>query len=429
VNNVLRINSKAKYLRIVFAGFFQIIAYLVGIASFAATSIGAAAIIDMPIILIVLGLVATVIIVMLISWLPAFILRRERKWKYAVVQGIATATFTFLIIAIFFLQPLVPNSDQYVISVPDQVEFWDLPTGSTVAIRKIEGQGAIKSEPIIYLHGGPGAYSVSWQPTVEAMSKLSAEGHDIYLYDQVGGGLSERLANISEYSLERHIDDLEAMRQLIGVDQVNLLGSSFGATLAANYMAKYPSHVSKAVFFSPGPIYLPEWLNKSDGNIDDKMTPNQEVAFDKMIAKPRLFAAIILAEINPNAAVRFASEREMGSFFDQVANTHYLPLTTCEPQANLAHSIGYGFWSNRMTGKTLSDRSTDPKPSLRENPSPVLVLRGECDYKNEAVARQYASTFQNSTYVPIMDAGHLLYVEQQDEFVKLVSNFLNQASE
>jgi len=424
VNGKWRKTPNAKYVRLGGACLLQITAYLLGIAAFVAGLIGVATITDAPFVFIGSGLLATATSVTLISWNSAHVLRRNSKWRYAFVQGIAATGVVYFIAALFLFRPIIPESHQYTLTVPDGVEFWDLLTGSTIAVRKIASQVSTKSKPIIYLHGGPGAYSVSWEPTVEAMQKLSAKGHNIYLYDQVGGGLSERLEYISEYSLDRHVDDLEAMRQKIGAEKIILMGSSFGGTLAANYMARYPNHVSKAVFFSVGPIYLPDWSNKSDGSLDDKMTPDQKTAFDRTVERPRLLAAIILAEVNPQAAVKFASERELGSFFDLVANTHYLPLITCKPQTGSATSVGYGFWSNRMTGKTLSSRSNDPKPSLRLNSTPVLILRGECDYKSEAVSLQYASTFRNAIYTPVAGAGHLIYNEKQEEFVNLVDDFL-----
>ena len=68
-----------------------------------------------------------------------------------------------------------------------------------------------KKAPIVYLHGGPGAGVVSKQLIADTFAFLADLGHDVYLYDQVGGGLSERLAHITEYTLDRHLADLDAI--------------------------------------------------------------------------------------------------------------------------------------------------------------------------------------------------------------------------
>jgi proline iminopeptidase len=45
------------------------------------------------------------------------------------------------------------------------------------------------------------------------------------------------------------------MRQKIGVEKMILIGHSWGATLAVNYMAKFPTPVAKAVFHTPALIW------------------------------------------------------------------------------------------------------------------------------------------------------------------------------
>lgn len=155
------------------------------------------------------------------------------------------------------------------------------------------------------------------------------------------------------------------------------------------------------------------------------MAPKEREAFEKMVETPRLFAALARTEINPKAAVNFASEAELGSLFDKVANDFYLSLAVCPRSSVDVVSSGYGFWSNRMTGKSLKSAKIDPKPALRKNSTPVLVLRGACDYKNEAVARDYADVFPNSEFTLFENAGHMLFWEQPDQYILTVRQFLN----
>lgn len=164
------------------------------------------------------------------------------------------------------------------------------------------------------------------------------------------------------------------------------LAAAGSATLGATYMANNPQHVAAAVFSGPGPIYHPPWTKSGYGGLDERMSERQRAAFSAMIEKPRLFAALALASINQHAAVRFAGERELGSLFDKVANEFYLPLAVCGPAVINANSSGYGFWSNRMTSQTLRAPREDPRPELRANETPVLILRGACDYVREQAA-------------------------------------------
>jgi hypothetical protein len=57
--------------------------------------------------------------------------------------------------------------------------------------------------------------------------QFAADGFRVYLYDQVGSGLSSRL-RVRDYTLERDVADLEAIRQQIGADRLILIGHSWG---------------------------------------------------------------------------------------------------------------------------------------------------------------------------------------------------------
>lgn len=409
---------------IVGGGLLQFTTYIFGFLAFAATFFASALISNSPTMMILLGFIVAAGIFALGSYLSGKLFRIGKTTQYMMVQTIILMALLCGLTMAFLLQPLVPKAEQFVSGEVEGIEFWDLPTGSKIAVRKYKSQTSETKLPIIILHGGPGAYSISFQPIVDVYSKLTANGHDVYLYDQIGGGLSARLNDISEYSLRRHIDDLKAIHSRIGSKQAIFIGSSWGATLSANYLAKYPDDVARVIFSGPGPIYRPDWTTVAEGNLDDRMSSKQKKNFDAAIEKPRLFTALILADINPAAAAKFAPEQEMGPFFDKIANDHYLPLAICDPSKAVARSNGYGFWSSRMTGKTLLDRTDDPKPALKKNGLPAMILRGSCDYKSEAVARQYASVFPNAEFVEVNEAGHMIYGEKPEEYLRLVRDFL-----
>jgi len=102
-------------------------------------------------------------------------------------------------------------------------------------------------------------------------------------YDQVGGGLSERLQNTSEYSLDRHLTDLAAVYEIISTDKVILLGSSWGTTLASNYIARNPAHVVSAIFSAAAPIYHLDWKDKGYGSLDSRMTLEEQAVFENAV--------------------------------------------------------------------------------------------------------------------------------------------------
>jgi proline iminopeptidase len=108
--------------------------------------------------------------------------------------------------------------------------------------------------PVIYLHGGPG---VSEMPeAVRFFSQLARDGFDVYVYDQIGVERSARLGDPTRYTVERNVADLEAVREQIGAERVILIGHSWGAQLAAAYLAGHQEHIAKVVFHTRSSVSL-----------------------------------------------------------------------------------------------------------------------------------------------------------------------------
>lgn len=63
-------------------------------------------------------------------------------------------------------------------------------------------------------HGGPGTPGAG--PSFSAWGALTRAGLDVYGYDQVGAGRSERLDDPTEYTVHRQVADLEAVRRQLG---------------------------------------------------------------------------------------------------------------------------------------------------------------------------------------------------------------------
>ncbi len=127
------------------------------------------------------------------------------------------------------------------------VQYWDLPTGSRIAYVRIADE-VTHAEPVLLVHGGPGAPSNSTNVFAE---RLAVAGFAVYNYHQVGAGQSSRL-DPSEYTVARHVADLDAIRQELAVPKVVLIGTSWGGELTAQYLAAHPDNVAQAIVASPG---------------------------------------------------------------------------------------------------------------------------------------------------------------------------------
>ena len=111
---------------------------------------------------------------------------------------------------------------------------------------KVVGQAPAGTPPLLFLHGGPGYNSYSFE--AQAGKALEGRLQMIYL-DQRGSGRSERPWT-GDYSLPLMVEDIEALRRQLGVPKLALMGHSFGGALALEYAAAYPQHVARLVLVS-----------------------------------------------------------------------------------------------------------------------------------------------------------------------------------
>jgi pimeloyl-ACP methyl ester carboxylesterase/DNA-binding CsgD family transcriptional regulator len=72
-----------------------------------------------------------------------------------------------------------------------------------------------------------------------------AEGRTLVRYDQRGSGLSDR--DVTRFSIDAWVEDLEAVVEAAGLDQFALLGLSNAAAVAVAYAARHPERVSHLV--------------------------------------------------------------------------------------------------------------------------------------------------------------------------------------
>ena len=161
---------------------------------------------------------------------------------------------------------------------------------------------------------------------IEQMEILSQAGYDVYLYDQIGSGLSERLERPKDYSFDRHVADLkEIITQKIQAPNVILIGQSLGSLLIAHLIASDAQLVDKAIFTSPGA--LQPVATNADGRLLDleEIYPTPEhLTFqeplaeweetENMLLRPRIMMANICAFV---FNCKWASDAEM----DAVVNS------------------------------------------------------------------------------------------------------------
>jgi proline iminopeptidase len=331
--------------------------------------------------------------------------------------------YTFLIGLIIFisiiLYPKTYNVPEF--QKRTGTQYWNLSTGSRIGYTLIKSKGTKKAYPVIFLQGGPGG--PIFDSNIELLSKLADNGYDVYLYDIVGCGHSNRLENIDEYSVDRHKKDLEEIIKKIGAEKIILIAQSWGAILATNYIPDNESKIEKIIFTGAGPI-LP--INY---DLEEIKAP------DSLNLKPPLFTnaqgsqkayntrAKVVKFIAEKFGYKLASENEMDNFATYL--NFEMSKSTVVDTSIIKPKSGYGYYVNIKTVQSF-DNATDRRKDLLKCELPILIMKGQFDGGKWGYTDEYLKFFKNHQLVIIPNAGHSIAAEQPELYIKTITKFLNE---
>jgi len=122
-----------------------------------------------------------------------------------------------------------------------QIRFCKTADGTKIAYATV-GDGP----PLIKTANWLNHLDFDWEsPVWTHVFSALAEGRTLIRYDARGNGLSDW--NIEDFSLERQVEDLEAVVEATSVERFPLLGISQGCAISAVYAARYPEKVTKLI--------------------------------------------------------------------------------------------------------------------------------------------------------------------------------------
>ncbi len=94
-------------------------------------------------------------------------------------------------------------------------------------------------QPVVVLHGGPGGGSMPYLRRLH-----DPANYRIILFDQRGCGKSTPHAELRENTTWDLVADMERLREYLGIERWQVLGGSWGSTLALAYAETHPERVS-----------------------------------------------------------------------------------------------------------------------------------------------------------------------------------------
>jgi proline iminopeptidase len=259
--------------------------------------------------------------------------------------------------------------------------------------------GPAGADPLLVLHGGPGAHHDYLLPQLLDL----ARDRELVFYDQRGGGRSRTDAR-DTVTWETQVDDLARAADELVPAPITLLGYSWGGLLALLFLTRRVMPVSRLVLIAPASIrrtYREEF----------------EAEFARRQAAPWIaaqraeLAASGLRERDPEAYRRRAFALSVAGYFAHPERAR--DLTPFRVTSRVQQSI----WDS------LGD--FDLTPDLRAIRLPALIVHGREDPIPLASSRELAE-LTGARLVVLGDCGHVPYVERPAPLFAAIRDFLGQ---
>lgn len=268
---------------------------------------------------------------------------------------------------------------------------------------------------ILLLHGGP-AMTHEYMECFETF--FQREAFEFYEYDQLGSYYSDQPKDDRLWTTERFVEEVEQVRQAIGVDSSNfyVLGNSWGGILGMEYALKYQKNL-KGLLIANMVASAPEYGKYAEEVLAKQMKPE------------------ILAEIRALEAKKdFANPRYMELLIPNFYQEHICRLKEWPDGLNRALKHANNEVYTLMQGPSefgISGRLAqwDIKNRLSEITVPTLMIGAKHDTMDPKAMEEQSKMVKKGRYLYCPNGSHLAMWDDQKVFMSGVIQFIHDVNE
>ena len=260
-----------------------------------------------------------------------------------------------------------------------------------------------EGRPIVALHGGPGLDGSVWFP---GLDRIAAEGYRVLALDQRANGLSEA-GDPALWTVPQMGDDVEALIGELELENVVVMGWSFGSFVTQSHMVR---HGSAAAYVLMGTVSHPGAL--------------ANIAHELATFEPEALREQVSASWELEATVE-TPEQARQLWHDQI------PFQVADPTGPIVSQL---IAEDRVVFRPEILRQfaaggeygmLDLREELRAVTKPVLVLSGAHDRTTLAAsAHELSAIIPNCEEVVFADSAHMMLYEQPDAVTAALIGFL-----
>lgn len=259
-------------------------------------------------------------------------------------------------------------------------------------------------DPVLIINGGPGMNSEGFAGLATELSRM---GFMAIIYDQRGTGHSTmNKVDSTSITMDLMIDDIEAIRKHLSLENWHILGHSFGGMLASLYASAHPVNIKKLILSSSGGIDL-DLLSYVQKSINSKLTRQQADSisyYDDLISNgdtthnTRLHRGLILAHA-------------------YVINPKFLPIVG--ERLTQGNAIINGLlWQN------MRDTHFNCADGLRKFNKPVLIIQGKDDIVRKESAYKAKAVLPQASVVFLDHTIHYGWLDNKSVYLNTIKSFI-----
>lgn len=257
----------------------------------------------------------------------------------------------------------------------------------------------MREKPVAFLvHGGPGADHTNYKPTFSALSSKM----QLVYFDHRGQGRSARGPK-ETYTLDNNVEDMEALRQYLGLEKIVVIGSSYGGMVALSYAIRYPQNVSHLVAIATVPDS--RFLQRAKEILAARGTEEQKVVAQRVWDGA------------------FENEEQLREYFQVMA-----PLYSITYNPQLPKNVGSrGIFSYEALNVAFGGflRSYNILPELHKITAPTLVIGGRYDWIcAPEFSEEIAKAIPNADLRIFENSGHLIREDEPEALLDAIAGFL-----
>lgn len=268
---------------------------------------------------------------------------------------------------------------------------------------------------VLLLHGGP-AFTHEYMECFESF--FPGEGFEFYEYDQLGSLYSDQPTDSSLWTLERFVDEVDQVRQAIGGDSTNffILGNSWGGLLGMEYALHHQQNMK--------------------GLIVANMVAS--------IPKYNEYAANVLApQLDPAVLAELQDIERRGDYnnprYEELLMPNFYAKHICrlpewpEPVIRSFNHYNKDIYTMMQGpsefGAAGRLANWDRLADLKNIRIPTLMIGAQYDTMDPKMMEEQSKRVQNGSYLYCPNGSHLAMWDDQQVFMKGVTDWIKKVDE